>query len=71
MPGLDINKQLINALKTDTFKPMIFFNLAMACKYKKDFRRALDLLNSALELKPDFEKAGRQRDLLEKMSGKK
>lgn len=69
--GIKFYDLAINALKTDAFKPMIFFNLAMACKYKKDYRRALDLLNSALELKPDFEKAGRQRELLEKMSGKK
>lgn len=69
--GIKFYDLAINALKTDTFKPMIFFNMAMACKYKKDYRKALDLLNSALELKPDFEKAVRQRELLEKMSGKK
>ena len=55
------------ALKTDRYRHMICFNLALAYKYQRDFEKALLYLNTALKLKPDYDKALRQKAIVIKL----
>ncbi|PIU41976.1 MAG: hypothetical protein COS99_02580 [Candidatus Omnitrophica bacterium CG07_land_8_20_14_0_80_42_15] len=46
--------------------PVIYFQLALLYKEKKDKAKAIELLNKALDLKPDLEEA---RDLIKELRG--
>ncbi|MBI4774794.1 MAG: tetratricopeptide repeat protein [Deltaproteobacteria bacterium] len=52
------------ALRIDPFDAAVHYNLARACTSAKRYREALDAIEKALELRPDFQEAIELKDFL-------
>ena len=57
-----------SSLQTDKYRHMVCFNIGLAYKYLNNFEKSLLYFETALKIKPDYEKALRQKHIILQMT---